>query len=91
MPPAHREKPADALYCFNDAGGRVGRGLDNLTALPHPEALNRQCPWEFTLACHADTNCDGRAAPSPGVALLAGHQLVLAHAAIDAEARDSIS
>ena len=65
VPPAHREKPADALYCFNDAGGRVGRGLDNLTALPHPEALNRQCPWEFTLACHADTNCAGRAAPSP--------------------------
>ena len=32
-----------------------------------------------------------RAAPSPGVALLAGHQLVLAHAALDAEARDSIS
>ena len=65
VPPAHRERPADALYCFNDAGGRVGRGLDNLTALPHPEALNRQCPWEFTLACHADTNCAGRAAPSP--------------------------
>ena len=43
----------------------LGRGLDNLTALPHPEALNRQCPWEFTLACHADTNCAGRAAPSP--------------------------
>ena len=65
VPPAHRERPAEALYCFHDAGGRVGRGLDNLTALPHPEALNRQCPWEFTLACHADTNCDARAAPSP--------------------------
>lgn len=46
------------FICFRKTAGIVPRPIVNLSALPHPDALNQQCPWTSVGVCSRMSLCN---------------------------------